>query len=143
MTAPDFSLAKKAIVVTGAGRGLGKAIAEGLAALGASVIERTREFGVLRAIGARATVVQRNVIGEGLVIGALGGLAAVPLSVPLSWGIGTLLGTLSFRVPLPLTLSWVGIALWLVIVAVTAVTASLVPARAAARLTVREALAYV
>ncbi|MFO1088038.1 MAG: SDR family NAD(P)-dependent oxidoreductase [Hyphomicrobiales bacterium] len=38
MTAPDFSLAKKAIVVTGAGRGLGKAIAEGLAALGASVI---------------------------------------------------------------------------------------------------------
>ncbi len=112
-------------------------------ALGASVVERTREFGVLRAIGARAAIVQRNVVGEGLVIGALGGLVAVPLAVPLSWGIGTLLGTLSFRVPLPLTFSWVGMGLWLVIVAVTAVVASLLPARAAARLTVREALAYV
>lgn len=111
--------------------------------LGASVIERTREFGVLRAIGARSSIVQRNVIGEGLVIGALGGLAAVLLALPLSWGVGALLGTLSFRVPLPLAVSPTAIAVWLGLVAVIAVVASLVPARAAARLTVREALAYV
>lgn len=112
-------------------------------ALGASVIERTREFGVLRAIGARSAIIQRNVVGEGLVIGALSGLLAVPAAVPLTYGVGALLGTLSFRVPLPLVVSPGALALWLVILTIGAVGASLVPARAAARLTVREALAYV
>ena len=37
-TAPDFTLVGKTIIVTGAGRGLGKAIVEGLAALGANVV---------------------------------------------------------------------------------------------------------
>ena len=53
------------------------------------------------------------------------------------------LGTLSFRVPLPLVVSPPAIGVWLGLVAVIAVVASLVPARAAARLTVRESLAYV
>ncbi len=57
MAAPDFSLDGRTIIVTGAGRGLGRAIVEGLAAMGANVVVagRTAEdvAAVARGIGER------------------------------------------------------------------------------------------
>ena len=42
-----------------------------MSAMGTSVIERTREFGVMRAIGGRSGTVMRNVISEGVFIGMM------------------------------------------------------------------------
>jgi putative ABC transport system permease protein len=108
-----------------------------------SVIERTREFGIMRAIGARSRTVSLNVISEGLFIGSMSYLIALALSLPLSLGLGSYLGNLSFRSPLPLTVSPVGLSLWIVILLIGSIAASAFPARQAAKLTIRETLAHV
>ena len=114
-----------------------------MSSMSTSVIERTREFGIMRAIGARARIILRNVISEGVFIGLLSWVIAVPLSLPLSWGVGYLVGMLSFRSPLPLILSPWAVFGWLILVVVGEIGASAYPARQASQLTVRETLAYI
>lgn len=114
-----------------------------MSSMSTSVIERTREFGIMRAIGARSQAILRNVISEGIFIGLLSWIIAVPLSLPLSWGVGYLVGMLSFRASLPLILSPMAVFGWLLLVLIGAVAASFYPARQASRLTIRETLAYV
>ena len=110
-------------------------------AMSASVVERTREFGVMRAIGARSRVVLRTVLAEGVFTAALSWLIAVPVSIVFCAGAGRLVGWLSFRAPLPLHVSPAGAGLWLVLVLAGAALATALPARQAARLTIRETLA--
>jgi putative ABC transport system permease protein len=114
-----------------------------MSSMSTSVIERTREFGIMRAIGAKSNTILRNVISEGLFIGLISWLIAVPLSLPLSWGVDYLVGMLSFRAALPLILSPLAVFGWLLLVLLGAVFASFYPARQASRLTIRETLAYV
>ena len=114
-----------------------------MSSMGTSVIERTREFGVMRAIGARSKTILRNIISEGVFIGLMSWVIAMPLSIPLSFGIGSMIGMMSFRSPLPLILSPVGIAVWLSVIVIGSISASAYPAQQAARLTVRETLAYI
>ncbi len=109
--------------------------------MGTSVAERTREFAIMRAIGGTPQTVLRNVLSEGLFIGALSFLFAIPLSLPFSALVGRLVGNLSFRTPLPLVLSNVGLLAWLFIVLAGAAMASFLPARRASQLTVQDALA--
>lgn len=111
-------------------------------AMGTSVVERTREFGVMRAIGGSSGTVIRNVIGEGIFIGMMSWCVAVALSLPLSAGVGRLVGTLAFRFPLPLVLSTPAVFIWLTVMIFGSAAASAYPARRASRLTVRETLAY-
>ena len=114
-----------------------------MSSMSTSVIERTRELGIMRAIGARSRIVLRNIISEGVFVGLLSWIIAVPLSLPLSWGVGYLLGTLSFRSPLPLILSPLAVLGWLILIVIGSIGASAYPARQASRLTVREALSYI
>ncbi|MGE5774711.1 MAG: ABC transporter permease [Chloroflexota bacterium] len=111
--------------------------------MGTSVIERTREFGVMRAIGAKSKTILRNIISEGVFIGLMSWLISLPLSIPLSFGIGYVVGMLSFRAPLPLTVSLTALVIWLLVITTGSVAASAYPAQQASRLTVRETLAYV
>jgi putative ABC transport system permease protein len=108
--------------------------------LSTSVIERTREIGVMRAVGASASDVRHTVLGEGLCIGLLSWILAVPLSLPLSQGVGSVLASISSQ-PLTLTLSPGTAASWLAIVLLAAAAASLFPARRAGQLSVRQVLA--
>ena len=117
--------------------GLGLAITMSL-----NVIERTREIGILRAIGARNGVVRRVVVLEGLIIGLISWALAMPASVPLAVWLGDSLGVSLLARPLEYIFSWSAAGMWLGIMIVIAVIASLVPAQTAARLTIREALAY-
>ncbi len=110
-------------------------------ALSTSVIERTREFGVMRAIGARSVDVLKGVLGEGLFTGLLSWLVAVPLSIPISMGVGSVLASISNQ-PLSLALSPGAAGLWLGIVMLASAAASVYPASQAARLTVRQTLAF-
>ncbi len=107
-----------------------------------NVLERRREIGIMRSIGASTAAIMRIVIFEGVLIGAigwtLGALLAVPISRVLSdaVGAGFINSTLTWRYSLG------GAAFWLLVMAGVAALSSFVPARQAASLTVREVLAY-
>jgi putative ABC transport system permease protein len=110
--------------------------------LGVSVLERTREIGILAAIGASPRVIASHVLVEGGLVAALGWLAAIPLAVPVTWLFDRVTGEIFFRAPLDFYLSPVALAAWLATATFLAALGSLVPALGAARLTVREALAH-
>lgn len=113
------------------------------AATGTSVVERTREFGVMRAIGATPRTVINVVLGETVFVGLLSWVLAALLAVPLSFAVGRILGDLAFRTPLPLTISPLALGLWALAAVVGSALAGTAPATRAARLTIREALAYI
>lgn len=107
-----------------------------------NVVERTREIGVLRAIGASDGAVQMIVVVEGVLIGLLSWTAAVLLAFPISRLLGDGIGIGFLNNPLPTTFSISGVLIWLGIVVVLAAIASFLPAWNASRLTVRDVLAY-
>ena len=82
------------------------------------------------------------VIIESLSIGFISWLIAVPLSVPVGLGFCYALGTAFFEEVLPYVFSPVGVLIWLVLVIVIAVLASIAPAKKAVSLTVRDTLSY-
>ena len=107
-----------------------------------NVLERTREIGVMRAIGATPKKIKGIVIFEGLIIGTFSVMIAFVLSLILSYFLGRFIGQMSFRTPLPLTFSFMAFLLWIVIIVAGSFVATLLPARRANRITTREALAY-
>ncbi len=117
--------------------GLGLAITMSL-----NVIERTREIGILRSLGAQNGMVRRVVIVEGLVIGLISWAISIPCSIPLAIWLGNSLGNSLLARPLDYIFSWSAVGMWLVIMILVSVIASLIPAQTAARLTIRDALAY-
>jgi putative ABC transport system permease protein len=107
-----------------------------------AVLERTREIGVLRAIGARHRTIFAMVQVEALTIALLAWLAAIPLSVPMSVILGRAFGRIMFRVPLVLLPQAGGVLRWAVVAALVAFAAAGWPARRATRITTSAALAY-
>jgi len=107
-----------------------------------NVLERTREIGVLRAIGAPNKGVARVFIREGIAIGIISWLFGAILAYPLGKGLSDAVGTAVVGVPLNFSYSIMGLWLWLVLVVILSAVASFIPARNASRLTVREILAY-
>jgi putative ABC transport system permease protein len=107
-----------------------------------NVIERRREIGVMRATGATSPTVATIFVIEGVLMGALSWLLAVPLSYPGARLLGNVLGDSLMHIPFEFVYSTSGMLLWLAIVIVLSALASLWPARQATRVSVREALAY-
>ncbi len=107
-----------------------------------NVVERSREIGVMRAIGARDASVLAVFLTEGLLIGFLAWLVGVLVSLPVSKVLSDALGQSFVQRPLAFTPALDGIVAWLVVVAVLATVASFLPAWRATRLAVREVLAY-
>jgi putative ABC transport system permease protein len=107
-----------------------------------SVMERTREIGVMRAVGASDRSVLRVVLVEGGLMALLSWLASIFLAVPVAKLMSLTIGTEIANGPLSFVYSYQGAALWLVVVLLVAFTASYLPARNASRLTVRDVLAY-
>ena len=121
------------------------AVVGGLGLMGTmsmNVLERTREIGVMRSVGAENLAVFQLVIVEGMFIGLISwGLGAL-LSIPITNLLDTLVGVSMLNVPLALVFSYQGLILWLVVVLILSTLASLMPARNAVRLTLRDVLAY-
>lgn len=107
-----------------------------------NTIERTREIGVMRAIGASNGAILQIVIVEGMFIGLLSWLAGLIIAFPLSYGLSMAVGLAFLQIPLTYTFSAQGALIWLGLVGVLAILASVLPARHAASLTVRDVLAY-
>lgn len=121
------------------------AVVGGLGLMGTmsmNVLERTREIGVMRSIGASNRAILSLVVVEGMIIGILSWLFGSLLSLPISKVLGELIGYAFVNSPLEFVFSLQGLVIWLVIVVVISALASLLPAMNAARLTVRDVLAY-
>ncbi|MGH2542202.1 MAG: FtsX-like permease family protein [Ardenticatenaceae bacterium] len=107
-----------------------------------NVLERAREIGVMRAIGASDGSVLRIFLVEGILIGLLSWIAGGILAVPIGKLLSDIVGVSFVDRPLSYEFSTDGVLLWLAIVFVLAALSSLWPAWRAARLTVRDVLAY-
>lgn len=107
-----------------------------------NILERIREIGVLRAIGASDNAVRLIVLTEGITIGLLSWLFGSVIAIPLSQLLSRTVGMALLGIPLNYSyaLNWTFI--WLGLVILLAAVASLGPARSASKLTIREVLAY-
>ena len=110
--------------------------------MGMNVLERTREIGIMRAIGADDRAVMRTVIAEGVFIGVISFGLAVILSIPVTYLLSTIVSLAVFQTPIAVVFTYSGYAIWLGLVLALSALASVLPARNAARLTIREVLAY-
>jgi putative ABC transport system permease protein len=110
--------------------------------MGMNVLERTREIGIMRAVGAVDSVIMRTVIAEGVVIGLLSFGLAIILSIPFTYLLSTIVSLAVFETPIQVVFTPTGYLIWLAMVLVLSALASILPARNAARLTIREVLAY-
>jgi putative ABC transport system permease protein len=110
--------------------------------MGINVLERTREIGVMRAIGASSVHVGMVFVVEALCIGILSWLAGVLLALPVAALLSYQVGVLFLETPLTFTFSFLGTAIWFGLAAVLSAAASLVPAWNATRLSVRDVLSY-
>jgi putative ABC transport system permease protein len=108
--------------------------------LSMSVIERTREIGVLRALGSTRWQVRRQIGDESLVIGLIGALLGIAVGTLLGWalleGLSSGIPGVEYRPPLG-TMLWVAVA-----GIVLGLVAAILPARRAARLDVIRAVSY-
>jgi putative ABC transport system permease protein len=107
-----------------------------------SVMERTREVGVMRAVGAESPDLRFMFVFEGLCIGLMSAVIAFVLSLPMSNLLGQMLGAALRQGVITPQIDVMGYGLWLVIISLVSVAASLLPARRATRISIREALAY-
>jgi len=106
--------------------------------LAMSVFERTREIGMLRAIGLGRSGIKQMVRLESVVISLFGAVLGTGVGIFLSWAGGTMVsqGLPTYELLLP----WGRLGLFLLIALVVGVLAALWPARRAARLNMLEAI---
>lgn len=110
--------------------------------VGINVMERSREIGIMRAIGASTGIVLRVVMIEGVVIGLLSWAVAVVIARPVSISVGNFAGWLFVRSNLVHVFPTAPMWGWLAFVIVISLVASFFPAWKAANLTVNEVVAY-
>jgi putative ABC transport system permease protein len=107
--------------------------------LGLSIYERTRELGLLRAVGMSRRQVKRMIRWESIIIAVFGAVLGVAIGVAFGWALQQALkneGVSEFVVP-------VGqLAIYLVLAGLAGVLAAIWPARRAAKLNVLEAISY-
>jgi len=107
-----------------------------------NVLERTREIGVMRALGASSWSIQSIVIVEGVVVGLISWVISILLSVPITGVMAVGVGQLMFQKSLSVVYGLNGILGWLIGILVIGAIASALPARNASHLTIKDTLAY-
>jgi putative ABC transport system permease protein len=110
--------------------------------LSMNVLERTKEIGILRAIGGYNRVVMQLVIVEGVLISVISFGLSILLSFPITNVLSNVVSQAIFGSPVAFRYTPTGYFVWLGIVVVLSVVASILPAKNASDLTIREVLAY-
>ena len=113
-----------------------------MGSLSISVVERTREIGVMRAIGARTATIMGMFVMEGVLQGLLSWAIAVPISFLLGQPLANALGQTMFEANLDYQYNNQAVIIWLVIILIISTLASILPARNATRISVRDSLSY-
>jgi len=105
-----------------------------------NVLERTREIGVLRAIGSIRKQIRRMVLAESLLLSTLGIAIGILVGLWMSW---IMVESLSFiGIPVPFYFPFTGIMVAVAVGLIFGVIAALAPARRASKQNIIEALAY-
>ncbi len=130
----NMLLALAIIVATVGGIGL-------MGSLSISVVERTKEIGVMRAIGAQTPIIMGMFVMEGVLQGVFSWAMAVPLSLMMGQPVTNALGK-ALEINLDYQYNVQAVIYWLIAILVISVLASILPARNATRVSVSQSLAY-
>jgi putative ABC transport system permease protein len=106
--------------------------------LALSILERTRELGMLRAVGMTRREIRRMVRHESVVIALIGAALGLPLGIFLAALVTRALQSQGIVFSVPVTT----LVVLLVVASIAGVVAAILPARRAARLNILEALRY-
>jgi putative ABC transport system permease protein len=101
-----------------------------------TVFERTRELGMLRAVGMTRRQVRRMIRSESVVTALIGAALAIPLGILLALMVGYAIKYPAFTVP------WGRLVVFVIAAILAGLLAAILPARRAAKLNVLEALQY-
>ena len=101
-----------------------------------TVFERTRELGMLRAVGMSRRQVRRMIRHESVITALLGAAFGIPLGIVLALMIGAAINFAAFTIP------WGTLIVFVIAAIIAGLMAAIFPARRAGRLNVLEALQY-
>jgi putative ABC transport system permease protein len=101
-----------------------------------TVFERTRELGMLRAVGMTRRQVRRMIRHESVITALLGAAFGIPLGVVLAIMVGVAIGYPAVTIP------WSTLVVFVIAAIFAGLIAAVFPARRAGRLNVLEALQY-
>ena len=107
--------------------------------LALSVFERTREIGLLRAVGMSRVQTRRSIRWEGAIVSAFGGIMGAIIGILFGWAAVSVIPDsfiASFAVP------WPTLLLYMLVAALAGLLAAYFPARRASRMNVLEAISY-
>ncbi|MFF2062059.1 ABC transporter permease [Streptomyces sp. NPDC058200] len=105
------------------------------------VAQRTREIGLMRALGSSRKQVNRSVLLEAVLLGIFGSIAGVAAGVGLAVGLMKLMATMGMELSTQdLTVKWTTPAIGLVLGVVVTVLAAYIPARRAGKISPMAAL---
>jgi putative ABC transport system permease protein len=103
-----------------------------------SVYERTREIGMLRAIGMTRRQTRRMIRQEGIITALIGAALGLPLGIFLAALVTRALGDFNLTFSIP----WTQLAILTVVAIVVGIVAAITPARRAAKLDPLQAISY-
>jgi putative ABC transport system permease protein len=109
-------------------------------ALAMSVLERRREIGILRSMGATGRKVMQVFLTEGVSLGVVAWLAALIIGIPAAYGFVQFIGQQLFQVPF--TFNPVSLVLMLLFILIVAALASIGPVLGASRVKIAQTLRY-
>jgi putative ABC transport system permease protein len=101
-----------------------------------SITERTRELGMLRAIGTSRRQIRGMIRFEAIIMGLIGGILGIALGTGLALLVSRVIDDFTLSIPIATILILLVLAAW------AGMLASIIPARRAAKLDVLQALAY-
>src|SRR5262249_28858925 len=105
-----------------------------------SVLERRREIGILRSMGATGWRVASIFWTEGMALASISWLMAAAIGVPAAFGFGTLISEV--LLPIPFAFDPLTLLVTLAFILIIATLASIIPALSAARARIADTLRY-
>jgi putative ABC transport system permease protein len=130
-----FSYAQEVVVIIVAALGV-------VMALLISVLQRQRELGLLRAVGASRSQVLRSVLAEAALMGLVGTLLGTLFGIPLEWYALHVILLDEAGFTFPAEVPWAQVAGVVLVGMGVATLAGLLPALRAVRLRIADAIAY-